>query len=191
MGHFDFFGPQRTIFGVGEVLMNCFGVYSCSWTTSILYVSVNSYICFNSILRSLLTFWGHVLLFLGPNGLFWGLGKGSKTVFWVYSCSWTTFILYVSVNSGIWFLLNWGHFCLFGALMGYFWFLGRVQKRFGVYSCSCSTFIMYVSVNSGICFLLNWGHFEVEEIGSWRNFGGWGRVQKHVTGVRKKDREKS
>ena len=48
-------------------------VYSCSCSTLILYVSVNSGIGFNLILGSFFTFWG-------PNGLFLGLGKGPKTV---------------------------------------------------------------------------------------------------------------
>ena len=48
-------------------------VYSCSCSTFILYVSVNSGIGFYLILGSLLNFWG-------PNGLFLGLGQVSTTV---------------------------------------------------------------------------------------------------------------
>ena len=48
-------------------------VYSCTCSTFILYVSVNSDIGFCLILGSFLTFWG-------PNGLFLGSGFGSKTV---------------------------------------------------------------------------------------------------------------
>ena len=79
---FDILWPQWTIFGAEERFINCFGVYSCSWTTSILHASVNSYICFNLIFGSFLSFWVIFFSFLGPNGLFWGLGKGSKIVLW-------------------------------------------------------------------------------------------------------------
>ena len=69
----NFWGPNGVFFGVGVEFKNCFGFYSCSCSTFILYVSVNSGIGFYSILGSLLTFWG-------PNGLFLGMGEGSKTV---------------------------------------------------------------------------------------------------------------
>ena len=48
-------------------------VYSCSCSNFILYVSVNSDICFYTLL-------GSFLKFLGPNGLFSGLRRSSKTV---------------------------------------------------------------------------------------------------------------
>ena len=47
---------------------------------------------FDSNLRSFLAFWG-------PDGLFFWLSYGLKTVFGCYSCSLTTFILYDSFNS--------------------------------------------------------------------------------------------
>ena len=37
-----------------------------------------------------------------------GVGKGFKNCSGVYSCSWTTFIFYVSFNSDIWFWPNFG-----------------------------------------------------------------------------------
>ena len=51
-----------------------FEVYSCSWTTFIFFVSFNFDIWF------WLNF-GVIFYFLGPNGLFLALGKGSKK-FW-------------------------------------------------------------------------------------------------------------
>ena len=48
-------------------------VYSCSCSTFILYVTVNSGIAFYLILGSLLTFWG-------SNGLFW-VGVGFDNCF--------------------------------------------------------------------------------------------------------------
>ena len=53
------------ISGVGIEFENCFVVYSCSCSTFILYVSVNSGIGFYLVLGSFLTFWG-------PNGLLGG-----------------------------------------------------------------------------------------------------------------------
>ena len=60
-------------FGIGVKFDNCFGVYSCSYSTFILYVSVNSGIGFYLVLGLFLTFWG-------PIGLFLGLGQGLTTV---------------------------------------------------------------------------------------------------------------
>ena len=69
------------------------------------------------ILGSSLSFWG-------PNGLVWGVGVGFDKCFGVYSCSWTTFIFYVSFNSGIWFWLNVGVIFYFLGHNGLFWELG-------------------------------------------------------------------
>ena len=66
-------GSNRLFFGVGVEFENRFVVYSCSCSTFILYVSVNSGIGFYLIMGSLLTFWG-------PNWLFLGLGQVSTTV---------------------------------------------------------------------------------------------------------------
>ena len=52
---------------IGVEFENCFVVYSCSCSTFILYVSVNSGIGFCLIFGSFFTFWG-------PYGLFLGLG---------------------------------------------------------------------------------------------------------------------
>ena len=46
-----FGGPHGHFLGFGVGFKNCFGVYSYSWTILILYVSVNSDICFCLILR--------------------------------------------------------------------------------------------------------------------------------------------
>ena len=140
-------------FRVRFAFENCFGFYSCSWTPFIFYESMNSEIW-------IWLDFGVVFVLWGPNGLVWGLGVGVRfeNCFGFYSCSWSTFILYVSVNSGIWFLLNWGHFCLFGALMGYFWVGVGFENCFGFYSCSWTTFICFASFNSNIWFWLN---FEV------------------------------
>ena len=54
-------------------VQNCFSVYSCSWTTFIFYVS------FNSVIWFWLNF-GVILYFLGPNGLFLGIGAKVKSV---------------------------------------------------------------------------------------------------------------
>ena len=48
-------------------------------------------------------------------------GLEEKMGFVVYSCSCSTFILYVSVNSGISFCLIFGSFLTFWVIMGYFW----------------------------------------------------------------------
>ena len=116
---FYFLGPQRTIFGAGEGFINCFGVYSCSWTTSILY--------FLSILIFVLTqFWGDFWLsgvmfyFFRPQLTIFGVGEGFKICFWVYSCSWTTFIFYSSFNSDFWLRLNFGAFFIFWVSNGLF-----------------------------------------------------------------------
>ena len=53
---------------------------------------------FDLILRSFLTFWG-------PNGLFFWVGVGFENCMGVYSCGRSTFVLYVSVNSDIYFYL--------------------------------------------------------------------------------------
>ena len=60
-----------------------------------------------------------------------GVGVGFDNYFWVYWCSWTTFIFFVSFNFNIWYWLNfWVIFNFFVALMGYFWGWGRVDKLF-------------------------------------------------------------
>ena len=63
-------------------------------------------------------------------GYFW-IGEGFKNCFGVYSCSWATFIFYVSFNFDLWIWFNFGViFLLFGALMGYFWGWSRVRQLF-------------------------------------------------------------
>ena len=48
---------------------------------------------------------GSFLLLGALMGSFWGLGK-VQNCFGVYSCSWTILVLYVFVNSDIWFWLH-------------------------------------------------------------------------------------
>ena len=74
---------------------------------------------FDSILRWFLTFWG-------PNGLFLGLGKGSKTDLGSpHVAEQLSFSLFLSILTFDFDLIL-GPFCLFGALMGYFWGRGLV-----------------------------------------------------------------
>ena len=98
-------------------------VYSCSCSTFILYVSVNSGIGFYLILGSFLTF-------LGPNGLFLGLWKGSKTVLGsTHVVEQLSFSMLPSILTFDFDLIL-GSFLTFGALMGFFWGWDRVQKLF-------------------------------------------------------------
>ena len=131
-------------FGVGVRFDNYFGVYSCSWTTFIFYVSLNSGIWF------LLNI-GFIFYFFGPNRLFFGVGVEFENCFVVYSCS---------RQFWYWFLLNfWVIFYFLGSLWAIFGVGVEFENCFVVYSCSCSTFILYVSVNSGIGFCLIFGSF--------------------------------
>ena len=109
-----------------------------------------------SIVPSILTlFWGHFWLFGAIIGYFWS-PVGFKNIFWVHSCSWTTFIFYSSFNSDFKIWLNFRFiFLLFGVMMGYFLVRVGFKNYFWVYSRSWTTFILYVSVNSDIWFRLN------------------------------------
>ena len=93
-------------------------------------------------------------------GYFWGCGRVWK-LFWGLTCSWTTFIFYVSFNSEIWFWLTFGgHFFIFGGPHGLFLGFGVGLKNcFEVYLYSWTILSMYVSVNSDICFCLILGYF--------------------------------
>ena len=73
---------------------------------------------FDLMLGSPLTFWALM-------GYFWGWGR-VRNCFGVYSCSCSTFILYVSVNSGIGFYLIFGSFLTFWGPNGIFLDWGRV-----------------------------------------------------------------
>ena len=79
------------------------------------------------------------------------VGVGFDNCFGVYSCSCSTFFLYVSVNSGIDFYLILGSFLTFWALMGYFWGQGRVQKLFYVV-LSILNFDFYLILGSFLTF---------------------------------------
>ena len=54
---------------------------------------------------------------------YFGVGVGFENCFGVYSCSWTTLIFYVFLNSDFWFWPTYflGSFWLFVALRDYFW----------------------------------------------------------------------
>ena len=129
---------------------------------------------FDLIFGSFLTFWGQ-------NGLILGVGIGLKNCFRIYSCSWATFIFYVSLNSGIWFWLNIGFIFDFLGPNRLFFGVGvEFENCFVVYSCSCSTFILYFSVNSGISFCLILGSFFGVLMGF---FWGWSRVRQLFWGL--------
>jgi len=82
---------------------------------------------------------------------FWGWGRVQN------SCSCSTFLLYVSVNSGIDFYLILGSFLTFWGSIGLFWGWGEVRRQgvvsgyfrvgmgsencFGVYLYMLSTFV--------------------------------------------------
>ena len=98
-----FWGPNGLLFGVAVGFIKCFGVYLCSWTTFMFYVSF----------KSDLLFWlnfGVNFYFSGP---YWAISVWFQNCFGVSSCSWTTFIFYVSFYSDIWFWLNLGSFLTF------------------------------------------------------------------------------
>ena len=65
------------------------------------------------------SFWGHFLLFGALIGCF-GVGVGFNNCSWVYPCSRTTLIFYVSVNSDICFYLLLGSFLTFWGPGGLF-----------------------------------------------------------------------
>ena len=74
-----------------------------------------------SMIPSILTFTFYLILrsflaFLGPIGLFWKSEVRDRlnNFFGFYSCSWATFIFYVSFNSDFWFCLKFG--VIFGFL---------------------------------------------------------------------------
>ena len=62
------------------------------------------FVCFRQFRYLFLLNFGVIFDFLGP----WlaTLGVGFDNCFGVYSCSWTSFIFYVSFNSNLWFWLN-------------------------------------------------------------------------------------
>ena len=71
---------------------------------------------------------GSFFTFLGPNGLFFGLGKGSNTV--LGSINVVAQLSFTMLSSILIFdfYLIWGHFLVFGALTGYFWGWGRIRQ---------------------------------------------------------------
>ena len=106
-------------FGRWFEFINCFGVYLYSWTTLIFYDSFNAdFLIWLNLGVILFTFWS-------PSGLSLGSRLDQKKCFVVYSCSWSTFIFYVSFNSDIWFWFNFGSFFTFwdsnGLFLGSMW----------------------------------------------------------------------
>ena len=99
-------------------------------------------------------FWALVLHFFHISGVEVGL----KKYFGVYSCSWATFVFYVSLNSDNWFWLNfWIIFTFSGPYRAIFG-VGEGSKHcFGDYSCSWTTLFFYVTLDSDIWFWLNFG----------------------------------
>ena len=118
------------------------------------------FVCFGPFWYLFLLNLGVIFLLFGALIGYFGIGIEFDNCFGVYSCSWKTFIFYVSFNSGIWFWLNVGFIFYFLDPNRLFFGVGvEFENRFVVYSCSCSTFILYVSVNSGIGFCLILGSF--------------------------------
>ena len=66
------------------------------------------FVCFRQFWYLFLFNFGVIFYFLGPLWANIGLGEGFKHCFRVYSCTWTTFIFYVTLDSDIWFWLNFG-----------------------------------------------------------------------------------
>ena len=94
--------------------------------------------------------------FLGPYWAIFGVGVGLNNFHRVYSCSWTTFVFFVSFNSDIWFCLNfWVLFYFLGPYWAIFGFNVGLKNYFRVHLCSWTTFIFYDFVNFDIWFWLN------------------------------------
>jgi len=119
---------------------------------------------------------GVIFVFWGPKWAGFGVRVCFNNCFGVYSFSWTTFILYVSVYSNIWFLLNFGHFWLFEAQLGYFSSWMGLTMVFGsirvVEQLSFSMILLILIFD----FDLILGSF-FTFLGPNELFGGWSRVQ--------------
>ena len=151
---------------------NCFGVYSCSWTTYIFYSSSNS------------DFWfwlnfGVVFYFWGPNWLFFWSGYVSITVLWsIYVVDQLLFCIVSSILTFD-FHLIWGSFLTF---LGPYWAIFGVRVGFKncfvVYICRWPTFIFYSFFNSDFWFSLDFGSFFYFFGALLGYFWGRGRFQK-------------
>ena len=144
--------------GVGVRFDNCFGVYSCSWTIFIFYISFNSGIWFRLIFGVIIYFWG-------PLRTIFGVEEGFKHLFWVYSCSLTTFIFYDFFNSDSWIgLCFWvvidflgPKWTIFGIWVGFKNCLGSThvveQLLFSMFSLNFTFYFDLIL----LCFFTFWG----------------------------------
>ena len=86
----------------------------------------------------------------GERAIF-GVGEGFKNCFGVNSCSWTTFIFYVTLISDIWFWLIFGViFYFFGSWWAIFGVWVGFKNFFGVSACRLITFVVRVVVVVGL-----------------------------------------
>ena len=99
---------------------------------------------------------GHFWLFWA---IFW-VGVDLKNCFGLCSCSWITFIFFVSFNSDLWIWVTFGVLYYF---LGPLWAIIGVgvgfDNCFGGYLFSWTTFLFFVSFNSDMRFWLNSGVF--------------------------------
>ena len=107
-----------------------------------------------------------------------GVGVGFDNIIRVYSCSWTTFIFFVSFNSDIWFWLNFGVILYFLGTIGLILGLGKGSKNVlgsthVVDELSFSMILSILLCNSTYF----WGHFWLFRA-LMGYLWGWGRVQK-------------
>ena len=98
----------------------------------LLYLILTFDFDFDLILGSFFNFLCTTGQFLGwPYWAIFGVWAGYQNSFTVSSCSWTTFIFFVSFNSDFWFWLSFGvSFCLLFGSNGQFLGRERVQKLF-------------------------------------------------------------
>ena len=161
---------------VGVWLKNCFWVHSCSCSTFVLYVSVNSDISFYLLLGSFSTF-------CDSNRLLLGLSEGSTTVFGsTHAVEQLSFSIFLSILTFDFdlifgsFLIFWGpNKLLLGLEKGSKIVLGYTHL---VEQLSFSTFSLILTFE----FYFIWGHFQF----FWSLMGyflGWGRVRKLFWGL--------
>ena len=104
---------------------------------------------------------GMFFYFLGPYWAIFWVWYGVQNLFWVHSCSWTTFIFYASLNSDIWIWLNTWVIAFF---LGPYW--ADFGVRVGFYNCFGANhiveqleFSMFPSILT-FDFDLIWGDFQ-------------------------------
>ena len=144
---------ERAIFWVGEGFKHCLGVYTCSWITSTFFVPFHSDISFWLNFGVILDFWG-------PNGLFLGWGKGSKTVLGsTHVVEQLSFSMFSSILI-FYFYLILGSFLTFLGRNGLFLGLGKSSNT-GLESTHLVeqlSFSMFSSILT-FDFYLFWGNF--------------------------------